>query len=114
MGAFAAGQVVVVPFPFSDVAGRKLRPALLLVDVGRGDFVACQITSNPYSDPRAVALSDEDFLSGGLKRLSYARPGKLFTANVSLFRGIAGELNAESLGTMREAVISLLRGTPSA
>lgn len=37
MGAFAAGQVVLLPFPFSDLTRSKLRPALLLADAGRDD-----------------------------------------------------------------------------
>lgn len=52
MGTFAAGQVVVLPFPFSDLSRKKLRPALLLVDAGRGEWIACQITS----DLAAVAM----------------------------------------------------------
>ena len=58
MGAFAAGQVVLLAFPFSDLSRSKFRPALLLASVGHGDWVACQITSNPYGDLRAIALSD--------------------------------------------------------
>jgi hypothetical protein len=52
MGTLAAGQVVVLPFPFSDLSRKKLRPALLLADAGRGDWIACQITS----DLAAVAM----------------------------------------------------------
>lgn len=81
MVALTAGAVVLVPFPFSDLSRSKLRPAVVLADAGRGDWILCQITSNPYSDQRAVALSDEDFRTGSLRVKSYARPGKLFTAN---------------------------------
>ena len=42
MGAFAAGQVVLLPFPFSDLTRCKLRPALLLADAERDDWAACQ------------------------------------------------------------------------
>jgi mRNA interferase MazF len=52
-----------------------------LADAGKGDWVLCQITSNPYADARAVQLAEEDFVEGGLQRISYARPGKLFTAH---------------------------------
>jgi len=64
MGAFAAGQVVLLPFPFSDLTRSKLRPALLLADAGRDDWIACQIASNPYADPHAILLMPEDFTSG--------------------------------------------------
>ncbi len=45
MGAPAAGEVVVVPFPLSDLTQSKVRPAHCLADAGRGDRVLCQITS---------------------------------------------------------------------
>jgi hypothetical protein len=32
MGAFARGQVITLPFPYSDLSAQKLRPALLLAD----------------------------------------------------------------------------------
>lgn len=65
MGAFAAGQVVVLPFPFSDLTQSKYRPALLIANASRGDWIACQITSNPYADTRAVRVAEQDFTSGG-------------------------------------------------
>ena len=37
MGAFTAGQVVIVHFPFSDLTASKLRPAVVLAEAGRGD-----------------------------------------------------------------------------
>jgi mRNA interferase MazF len=108
MGAFAAGQIVILPFPFSDLSESKFRPALLLADAGNGDWIACQITSNPYSDSRAIRLGHEDFETGGLQRVSYARPGKLFTANEALFSGIAGLLTEGVLNQVRAAVAGLI------
>ena len=110
MGDFAAGQIVVLPFPFSDLTRNKYRPALLLADADRGDWIACQITSNAYTDVHAVTIEGSDFVSGGLQRQSFARPGKLFTANASLFAGVAGKLRTEAFDTIREAVVVLIRG----
>ncbi|MHB8247891.1 MAG: hypothetical protein ACYDCX_03245 [Acidithiobacillus sp.] len=50
-----------------------------MADAGRGDWIACQITSNPYADPSALALAEQDFDSGKLAHTSYVRPSKLFT-----------------------------------
>ena len=110
MGAFAIGQVVVLPFPFSNLEQHKYRPALLLANVGRGDWLVCQITSNAYADNRAIEINNPDFVTGSLQRVSYARAGKLFTAHESLFSGIAGQLQPEKLLEMKEAVILLVRG----
>ncbi len=105
----SAGSVVLVPFPFSDLTTSKLRPAVVLATVSRGDFVLCQVTSNPYADPGAVELTGESFASGSLKRTSYARPGKLFTANAELFETVAGNLKEEVRSEIVEGVVELLR-----
>jgi len=57
MGLLAAGKVVLVHFPFSDLSQSKLRPAAVLAEAGRGDWVLCQITSKPYGDARAIEVS---------------------------------------------------------
>ncbi len=109
MGAFAAGQVVIVRFPFSDLSDSKLRPAVVLADAGRGDWILCQITSKPYGDSRAVALSDADFASGALHLASHARPGKLFTAHASLVASQAGALRTEKYLAIRDAVVRMIQ-----
>jgi mRNA interferase MazF len=110
MGTLAAGQVVVLPFPFSDLSQKKLRPALLLADAGRGDWIACQITSNHYADPHAITLMDSEFAEGGLQRISYLRPGKLFTCHESLPVNTVGALNQAALQQARTAVIQMVQG----
>lgn len=103
------GSVVLVRFPFSDLSASKLRPAVVLAGVDRDDWILCQITSNTYADPRAVEIAESDFLSGNLMRTSYARPGKLFSANTSLMQRIAGELTQFKLTAVVDAVITILR-----
>ena len=109
MGAFAAGQVVVVRFPFSDLTQAKLRPAVVLAEAGRGDWVLCQITSKSYTDPRAIQIEGTDFLRGSLRLTSYARPGKLFTAHHSLVAGPVGELDSRKFSEIRNAVTHLIQ-----
>ena len=110
MGAFAAGQVVVLPFPFSDLSRNKFRPALLLAHTAKGDWIACQITSNPYADTCAVTIAEADFRDGNLRRVSFARPGKLFTAHATLFSSAPATVHPEKLAQVRAATISLIRG----
>ena len=101
-------QVVLLPFPFSDLSNQKLRPALVLADAGRDDWVLCQITSKTYADGRAIELLTTAFAQGGLQLVSYARPAKLFTAHASLIRSVAGELNDSAHQRVLDAVLSLL------
>lgn len=109
MGTFASRQVILLPFPFSDLSASKLRPALLLADAGRGDWILCQITSNPYADGRAVPLAESDFATGGLQRISYARPAKLFTAHESLFQRSAGGLTDHAHTRVVSVIVDLLQ-----
>lgn len=87
MGVLAAGQVVIVHFPFSDLSQSKLRPAIVLADAGRSGWLLCQITSKSYGDLRAIQIVAADFAQGSLRATSYARPAKLFTAHTSLIAG---------------------------
>ena len=109
MVAPTAGSVVLVPFPFSDLSQSKLRPAVVLADAGRGDWILCQITSKSYADARAVELANDDFERGNLRLVSYARPTKLFTAHESLFVSEAGVLRAESLKKITDEVVSVMQ-----
>lgn len=104
----SAGAIVLLPFPFSDLSQSKLRPAVVLADAGKGDWVLCQVTSKPYADPNAVELTNDDFATGSLKLTSYARPGKLFTASESLMMSQVGELQPDSLKKIIDAVVALL------
>lgn len=104
----ANGAVVLVRFPFSDLSNTKVRPAIVLADAARGDWVLCQVTSQPYTDPTAVEIVNSDFVSGSLKQTSYARPGKLFTANALIMTKHIGDLESAKLEQIVRAVISLL------
>lgn len=110
MVAPSAGGIVLVPFPFSDLSQAKLRPAVVLADAGRGDWVLCQVTSNPYGDPRAFLLPQSSFASGSLRSDSYARPSKLFTASQELMVAEVAALRSDARERIIEAVVSILRG----
>jgi mRNA interferase MazF len=70
----AAGAVVLVRFPFSDLSRTKLRPAVALADAGRGDWIPGQVTSKPYRDVRAIELAATGFATSSLRVTNYARP----------------------------------------
>jgi len=45
MARFVVGDVVIVPFPFSDLTQTKRRPALVVAGLSGEDLILCQITS---------------------------------------------------------------------
>ena len=113
MGTTLVGDVVIIPFPYSDLTQSKRRPALVLAEVGRGDFLLCQITSKQYGDTNALPLNESDFASGGINRDSFIRVFKLFTGNEALNLGVAGHLThsklAEVIGQLVEMLSACLR-----
>jgi mRNA interferase MazF len=109
MGTFAAGQVVIVHFPFSDLTASKLRPAVVLAEAGRGDWILCQITSKSYGDEKAILLAAADFAKGSLRLTSFVRPGKLFTAHSSLVANLVGGLLPKKFSAVRDAVVRMIQ-----
>lgn len=101
------GVVVLVRFPFTDLTNSKLRPAVVLADAGRGDWVLCQVTSQQYTDLAAIEITEGDLANGALRKTSYARPAKLFTANSGIMTRTVGDLSEERLNEILLAVISL-------
>lgn len=96
MEGVVRGDVVVVPFPFSDLTATKRRPALVVATLPGNDVILCQITSRAFTDQSAIALTAPDFTSGGLHRESYVRPTRLFTADSRLILYRAGTLTPAS------------------
>ncbi len=54
MGLFAVREVVVVPFPFSDLSQAKDRPTICLAGLQRNEWLVCAVTSTGQGDPTAV------------------------------------------------------------
>jgi mRNA interferase MazF len=90
-----AGEVVVIPFPQTDLTIGKRRPALVLVDLPGDDLILCQITSRNRSDSSSIPLDTADFELGQLNQPSFIRPQRLFT--------IEQRVILYSIGTIRRA-----------
>lgn len=86
------GDVVVIPFPFSDLTAAKKRPALVVAALQGDDFILCQITSKARIDDYSIPLSGKDFAGGTLDLASLIRPNRLFTADKALIERKIGFL----------------------
>lgn len=104
MGTFVIGDVVVVKFPLSDLKSYKLRPALVVAEAEFGDLILCQMTSQAYTSHLAVKISEKDFISGTLPTSSFARPDKLFTADVGLIVKRVAKLHIRTQKTVSERI----------
>lgn len=109
MEKFVKGDVVVVPFPFSDLTQAKRRPALVLSVLEGNDLILCQITSQSIRDNYAILLEDEDFETGGLKQVSNVRTNRIFTAASQIVLYKIGKLNINKMNSIVEKVIEIIR-----
>ena len=108
MARFVKGDVVVVPFPFSDLTQAKRRPALVIAELSGDDVILCQITSQNVKDSYAIYLDTQDFKSGNLNRKSNIRPNRIFTADQKILLYKAGHLKKEKTEETIERLIEIL------
>lgn len=98
--ALARGDVVLVHFPFTDLSGQKLRPALVIAYPRGEDVILAFVTSKPGNqDPQAehrLDPADPEFRATGLKISSAIRLDKLATLHRSLVQRRLGYLGPQS------------------
>ena len=111
MGEFVKGDVVVLPFPFSDLSSSKKRPALVVTPVEPyNDVILCMITSKSKQDVNSIPLTQADFIAGSLSQDSNIRPNRLFTTDTSIILRTAGKLSTEKMGDVVDEIVQIVSG----
>lgn len=109
MERLVKGDVVVLPFPFSDLTKSKKRPALVVATIKGDDIILCQITSKAKEDNYSIRLIDNDFEVGKLHIPSNIRPNRLFTADRSIILYKIGSLKSNKVDETEESIIKIFR-----
>lgn len=109
MEKLVKGDVVVLPFPFSDLSASKKRPAYVLAKPNDGELILCQITSSLKIDSYSIALSSRDFKIGSIHITSIIKPNRIFTADTAIVLNKIGTLKSEKIKEIDEAVINIIR-----
>ena len=108
MGKFIKGDVVVAPFPFSDLSNAKRRPALVVASLKGDDVILCQITSKSIFDNYAIPLSGSDFSSGTISQDSNIRTNRISTAESNIILYLAGKVTSQKLGEVVNKIVDIL------
>ena len=108
MERFVKGDIVVIPFPFSDLSSSKRRPAMVLADLKGYDVILCQITSRINQDNYSVSLNDKDFISGSLNKPSNIRPNRLFTAEKSIILRKVGTVKPQTFNKVVKTLFDII------
>lgn len=108
MEKFIRGDIVVVPFPFSDLSESKKRPALVIANLKGDDVILTQITSQNVKDIYAIPLNPQDIESGKLKQISNIRPNRIFTADKNIILYKIAHLKMEKMDEVRNKIIEII------
>ncbi|MDR2145604.1 MAG: type II toxin-antitoxin system PemK/MazF family toxin [Tannerella sp.] len=99
MNRIETGSIVLLRFPFTDGAGFKRRPALILKDCEDGDILVCRITSKIYNSKYDIYL--KDWLKYGLKLPSVARIHKMATLETDMIEVLMGQIDDDILSQIK-------------
>lgn len=103
----AKSDIVLITFPFTDLSGSKLRPAVILVDAST-DITVCFITTQPtWQEPLDVLL--EPNAANGLRKPSLIGTSKFATLDKGLAKGLLGRLNSLETTALNEKLKTLLQ-----
>ena len=92
---YKPGDLILIPFPFSDLTSHKKRPALILKEKDYfGDFLAVPLTSQPQHQ-QSIELDNKDLSRGELPKKSWLRVDKIYTLNDCLI--------IKKIGTLKPA-----------
>ena len=109
MEGFVKGDVVITPFPFSDLSDSVKRPALVIATLKGDNVILCQITTKKRPDPYKTDLTTNDFEIGGLKIDSFIMPSILSTIRKSIILYKSGRLNENKIKEVEKKVIEIIK-----
>jgi mRNA interferase MazF len=92
------GDIVLITFPFTDLTGSKLRPAVILAQTV-SDLTVCFITTQlQWGENTDVLLSPTSL--NGLRTQSLLRTSKIATLDKALAKGLLGRMTATEISEL--------------
>lgn len=101
------GDIVLIPFPFTDLSGNKLRPAIIIAQT-KFDLTVCFITTQlQWQETTDVLIQPKS--SNGIKKLSLIRVSKIATLDKTLALGKIGFVDAIEIKEINSRLIDYLQ-----
>lgn len=111
MTGFEFGDVVLVPFPFTNQSAAKKRPAVVISSGAyhreRPDLIIMAITSQMRPMQSFAEVIVKDWQGAGLLRPSAVKP-VITTIECSLVLGTLGRLKEQDQQTLREMISAIV------
>lgn len=104
-------EIVLLPYPFSDLTRKKVRPALVVsnneFNNKSEDFIAVPLTSIIKDELYSIIINQEDLRSGKLLKQSIVRADKLFSVDKSLIIMRIGILKDTTFNKVKSEIIKV-------
>ena len=101
------GDIVLIPFPFTDLSGTKNRPALVLISIETDITLAFISTQLKWKEETDILLKPSK--ENGLKAESIIRLAKLVTLDKTLAIGKLGSLDHKTHKQLNKNLIKILK-----
>lgn len=101
------GDIILIHFPFTDLSGSKLRPAIVLTQNDR-DITVCFITTQ-FKKRESTDISLQPSVENGIKMASLIKVNKIATLDRILALGKIGSLDATQLAELNSKLIQLFQ-----
>lgn len=109
---FKQGEIVLVPFPFSDLRGIKQRPVLILskaeYNSNCDDIITCGITTNKKDSKHSIIIDNKDLIEGNIPISSRIKVDKLFTLEKTIVIKKIARINIETFEKVKKEFIGLI------
>jgi len=109
---YSQGDILLVPLLFTDLSSQKKRPVLVLskddYNDGADDLIVAAITSNIYSKPFTVMLTDDDMADGKLKVDSCIRADKIYTLSQGIVVRRFGKVKHEIIEKTKSKIWEIM------
>ena len=109
---YKLGDVVIVPFPFTDLSGTRQRPVLVISNNHHNqtteDIVVCGITSNITEQEYSVIIDNNSLIEGRIPLTSRIKVNKLFTLKQNLIKKEVAKVKLVVLKKVKQELSKLL------
>lgn len=109
---YEQGEILLVPFPFSDLSSIKQRPVLVLSkrqdNIDCEDIITCGIISNLKDERHSVLIDNSNLIQGLIPAKSRIKVDKLFTINKDIIGKKISRINKETFQEVKKEFCSLL------
>jgi len=110
---YEQGEIVIVPFPFSDQTGKKLRPVIVIsnneFNKYSEDILVVGVTLNIFKDRYTVFLENKDIEEGKLLAECCVKCENILKIDKEIVIKKIGKIKKETFDLVRNIILEIIK-----